>query len=374
MKRSLVLVAAILLAFTAGQARGRSAAADKPRAQPRVEVAFVLDTTGSMSGLIRAAKEKIWFIANQIVLGKPRPIVRMALVPYRDKGDAYVTKVYDLTDNIDQVYTDLMGFKAVGGGDGPENVNQALHDAVNKLNWSAGRETLKIIYLVGDWPPHNEYKDVPTYDKIAGSAIEKGIYVNTILCGNNAAARKVWVEIAERAEGTFAAIAQGGGVRTVATPFDKDPAKLNAELTTTAVFYGDKKAQARYARLNAAAAKYAPTASADRAVFAGESGIAAAGDLVDAVRNKKVDLREISKEHLPANMRKMSSKDRAKYIQTRQAKRDEITKKIKALSAKRAAYVKKELVKAPAGKKGFDHKVVEAIHEQAARKGITYEK
>ena len=373
MKRSLILVAAILIAFAAAQARGKSAVADKPQAQPRVEVAFVIDTTGSMSGLIQAAKEKIWFIANQIVLGKPRPIVRIALVPYRDKGDAYVTKVYDLTDNIDQVYTDLMGFKAAGGGDGPENVNQALYDAVNKLKWSHYRKTLKIIFLVGDWPPHNEYKDVPTYDKIAKSAIEKGIYVNTILCGSNAAARKVWIEIAERAEGTFAAIAQSGGVRTVATPFDKDLAKLNAKLTTTAVFYGDKKTQARYGMLNTAAAKYAPGASADRAVFAAESGIAAAGDLVDAVRNKKADLDEIKTEHLPQNMQKMSAEERSKYIKTQQAKRDEITKKIKALSAKRATYVKKELAKAPAGKKGFDHKVVEALHEQAARKGITYE-
>jgi len=103
-----------------------------PAVQPRVEVAFVLDTTGSMGGLIAGAKEKIWYIANQIVLGKPTPIVRMALVPYRDKGDEYVTKVFDLTDNIDQVYTDLMKFQAGGGGDSPENVNQALHDAVHK--------------------------------------------------------------------------------------------------------------------------------------------------------------------------------------------------------------------------------------------------
>ena len=68
---------------------------------PTVEIAFVLDTTGSMSGLIAGAKAKIWAIANQIVLGEPKPIVRIALVPFRDKGDKYVTKVFNLTDNID---------------------------------------------------------------------------------------------------------------------------------------------------------------------------------------------------------------------------------------------------------------------------------
>ena len=62
---------------------------------PKVEVAFVLDTTGSMSGLIAAAKAKIWYIANQIVLGKPKPIVRFALIPFRDKGDKYVSGISD---------------------------------------------------------------------------------------------------------------------------------------------------------------------------------------------------------------------------------------------------------------------------------------
>ncbi len=202
MHKVLIPALALLIAFCPVLAAEKAAVKPAPakQAAPRVEVAFVVDTTGSMSGLIAAAKAKIWGIANQIVLGKPKPVVKMALVPYRDKGDAYVTKVFDLTDNIDQVYTDLMAFSAGGGGDTPENVNQALHDAVTKLSWSKDPKTLKIIYLVGDCPPHNEYTDVPTYDKLAKKAIESGIYVNTILCGGNAQAKAVWQDIARRAD------------------------------------------------------------------------------------------------------------------------------------------------------------------------------
>ena len=42
-------------------------------ARPRVEVAFVLDTTGSMGGLIEGAKRRIWSVARRIAQGQPRP-------------------------------------------------------------------------------------------------------------------------------------------------------------------------------------------------------------------------------------------------------------------------------------------------------------
>src|SRR6516165_10122003 len=96
----------------------------KKEAQPKVEVVFCLDTTGSMKGLISAAKQKIWSISNQITTGNPTPYVKVGLVAYRDRGDAYITKVFDLTDDLDKVYGDLMGLQAFGGGDFPESVNQ----------------------------------------------------------------------------------------------------------------------------------------------------------------------------------------------------------------------------------------------------------
>lgn len=371
MRTSVLAAATVAMALAAMQAPADLPSA-APTGPPRVEIAFVLDTTGSMSGLIAAAKAKIWFIANQVVLGKPKPIVKVGLVPYRDKGDAYVTKVYDLTDNIDRVYTDLMGFRAGGGGDGPENVNQGLHDAVHKLAWSKDRKTLKIIYLVGDFPPHNEYKDVPTYDKIAKAAIEKGIYVNTILCGSNAEARKVWQDIARRTEGEFMAIAQDGGVREIATPFDADLAKLNGELTRTVVVYGDASVQAGNRALNEEAGRYDKKAQAARVMYALSSGRAAGGDLVDAVRNGKVDLEKVKTEHLPANMQKMSPRERQAYVSARQQKRDEIMKEVKELSARRAAFMKTELAKVKGPKAGFDHEVVKSLRKQAARKDITY--
>src|SRR5438876_4946883 len=112
--------------------------------KPRIEVCFVLDTTGSMSDLIEGAKQKIWSIANEITSAKPTPDLRIGLIGYRDRGDDYVTKAFDLTNDIDAVYGHLQAFRAAGGGDMPESVNEALQEAVSNMSWSQDRKVLKV--------------------------------------------------------------------------------------------------------------------------------------------------------------------------------------------------------------------------------------
>lgn len=343
-------------------------------AAPKVEVAFVLDTTGSMSGLINGAKAKIWYIANQIVQGEPRPELRIALVAYRDKGDGYVTKVFDLTDNIDQVYADLQTFTAQGGGDRPEHVNKALHDAVHSLSWSEGDAALKVIYLVGDSPPHNEYQDTDGYADLAKAAITKGIYVNTILCGGHQDTAAIWREIARLAEGRYFAIAQDGGVQDIATPYDERLSKLNAALVGTVVVYGTEAEQAMGIRLNKAAGDMAAApAAAERASFAAETGRAGTQDLVAAVKNGEVSLEEVDSQILPPAMRKMAREEQAAYITAKQVERDTLASEIRKLSEKRAAYVKAELENTGGKGDGFDEKVLEALREQGRTKNISYD-
>src|SRR5687767_1929043 len=127
--------------------------------RPEIEVVFVLDTTGSMGGLIQAAKEKIWSIASTMAAAQPAPLIRMGLVVYRDRGDDYVTRVVDLSGDLDSVYASLMDLQADGGGDGPESVNQALYEAVHSISWSPNSKSYRAIFLVGDAPPHMDYQD-----------------------------------------------------------------------------------------------------------------------------------------------------------------------------------------------------------------------
>lgn len=121
-------------------------------ARPEIEVVFVLDTTGSMSGLLDGAKRKIYSIASRIAQGRPTPRLKVGLVAYRDVGDDYVTKRFDLSDDLDTVFANLRKFEAGGGGDTPEHVGRGLGEAVSKLSWSKNREVMKAIFLVGDAP------------------------------------------------------------------------------------------------------------------------------------------------------------------------------------------------------------------------------
>src|SRR6476659_4916413 len=75
--------------------------------QAALEMVFVLDTTGSMGGLLEGAKQKIWSIVNEVQQKQSRPSVKVGLVAYRDRGDAYVTQVTPLTEDLDKVYSNL---------------------------------------------------------------------------------------------------------------------------------------------------------------------------------------------------------------------------------------------------------------------------
>src|SRR5262249_61915403 len=112
----------------------------------------------------------------------------------------------------------------------PESVNQALFDAVHKVKWSEDKKTLKIIFLVGDAPPHMDYADDVKYPVTCKKAVEKDILINTIQCGNDAECTRFWKDIASKSEGSFAAIPQARGVVAVPTPYDQRLAKPHTQL------------------------------------------------------------------------------------------------------------------------------------------------
>src|SRR6266403_2193346 len=98
MKTKFMLLSALIFGGAFALAAPKEGEPDKaPHARPRIEVCFALDTTGSMTGLIEGAKQKIWSIANEMVSAKPTPELRLGLVAFRDRGDDYVTKDFDLT-------------------------------------------------------------------------------------------------------------------------------------------------------------------------------------------------------------------------------------------------------------------------------------
>ncbi len=348
---------------------------DKP-AKQRIEVCFVLDTTGSMGGLIAGAKAKIWSMANDIISAKPTPEVRFALIGYRDRGDDYVTKITPLTDDLDAVYAELNTFKAAGGGDGPESVGRALDESVKKIEWTKDAGVLKIVYLVGDAPPHF-YKDEPDWKKVCTEAVKSDLIINTVQCGGDAETTRVWKEIADRAEGVFAAIPQEGGVVAIAAPQDKELDELNTKVGRTIIGWGNAALRKEVLTKQGTSELAAPVAKAERLSFNAKSGktVQGEGELLDALAEKKVTLDKVKKDELPEELRKLSADELKAHVEAKQKERAELQKRITELSKERDAYItaeRKKLAKAGKGD-GFDEKVSQSLRAQAKKKGIRYE-
>jgi len=355
--------------------------AEREESRAVVEVVFVLDTTGSMSGLIQGAKEKIWSIANAIVMGEPRPEVRMGLVAYRDRSDAYVTKRTALTDDLDAVYADLMGYVAAGGGDTPESVNQALAESVGAFDWSEGDDVLRLVYLVGDAPPHMDYEQDTPYQETCEVAARKGLIINAVQCGRISQTTPVWQEIARLAEGEYFQIDQSGGMQGVRTPFDEDIAALGEQLEGTVVAYGTLVEQASARKRTRLGAELAGEATeealADRAVFKAAAGGASLGGRKDLVRDfeeGKVDLASLPREELPEALRELNAREQAAYLREQVEARAALSEKILALQAKRQAFVKEELERRGGTADSFDRRVLESLRRQAKRIGVEYAK
>lgn len=150
---------------------------------PRIEVAFVLDATGSMGPWIKQARARIRGIAEDLATGEPRPDARFSLVRYRDKGDAYLTQTVPFSSDIDVMSAALDATAAQGGGDTPEAVIEALHAAIYDLKWTDEANVLKLIYLVGDAAPQH-YPGAPDLEEIAERALDRGIIIHSIACGS----------------------------------------------------------------------------------------------------------------------------------------------------------------------------------------------
>ena len=338
-----------------------------------VEVVFCIDTTASMDGVLKGAKQKIWAICSQIAGGMPTPDLKVGLVAYRDKGDDYITKVFDLSRDLDSVHSELLTLQAAGGGDTPESVNQGLDDAVNKIKWSTDKKTLRIIFLVGDAPPHMDYTDDVKYPITCKKAIEKGIFINTIQCGRDADCKHYWQDIAGKAEGSYVAIPQTGGVVAVATPFDAPLIKVGADLLRTALIYGDDVQKRKGERMLAAARVLRGPEAADRAAFAAKSKGVSPHDLLDAIHSKRVKLEDVKVEELPDKMKELKTpEERQRFLDDVAARRAALQKEAVELEQKRAEALAAERKKRGAGEKSFDLEVLEILRKQAKKFDIAY--
>jgi von Willebrand factor type A domain len=372
--RSVITIPALALALAT---LPLSAAFSKAIARPTVEVAFVLDTTGSMGGLIEGAKRKIWSIATAIVDANPDADIRMGLVAYRDIGDDYVTRKFDLTTDIQDLYANLLELKARGGGDWPESVNEALDVAVNKLRWTPNGDTCRIVFLVGDAPPHMDYAQDTKYPTTLAVAKQKDIVVNAVLAGSARDTERVWRDIAKGGNGRFIPIPQDGGqVVIIETPYDDDIIILQREINGTVIPYGPRALQKRTedkTRQLSQAAASAPSQASEMASYLNKrakvssEAVTGDGDLVSDVAAGRQQLGSVKDEELPESLRALKPEQRMDELDKQMKQRKALNEKLGALVAKRDKYVAEARDKAPPKASSFDRVVEDTLRAQIKR-------
>ena len=348
--------------IAAGAAATPASAGQAPAPFREVEVCFVLDTTGSMSNLIKAAREKIWFIANEIVSAPSKPAVTLCLLGFRDREDAYVTRHTKLTPDIDRIYAELAQFQAEGGGDTPEAVNQALAEAIDASGWSQRDAVLKLIFLVGDAPP-KVYAGEPQYPELAARAAARGIVINPVLCGEDDETRRTWDAIAKLAHGRGAAIGDATRVERIVTPMDQDLAALNQRIGRTLVPYGSEAVRAETEAKQQSAEAMDDIGVSDRLAYNAATGrtVQGGGDLIDALDRNELATGASDRARRPEGLRSMTEAELLAALQARRDERAALRRVVDALIAERRDYIES---RRKSGPQGFDAAVAETIRLQ----------
>jgi hypothetical protein len=171
--------------------------------QVKLDVLFLLDATGSMSDEIAQLQSNILSISAQIDALPEKPDVRYGLVTYRDRGEQYVTRIVQFTPDVAQFQQALSAVRADAGGDEPEALNAGLHDAIHGVEWR-GDDTVKLIFLVADAPPHLDYVNDYSYTTEVVEAAMRGIKVYSLAAsGLNDLGEYVLRQIAQYTMGHF---------------------------------------------------------------------------------------------------------------------------------------------------------------------------
>lgn len=196
---------------------------------PALDVLFLIDATGSMSDEIERLKANITSVAEQVGDLPGDPQVRFAMTVYRDRADAYVTRTFDFTDDVDAFAAALDEVVADGGGDTPEALGAALAESLAAPSWRTD-DTVKLVFLVADAPPHLAgepgYEDEPDYAASVRDAARLGMKILPIASsGLDAQGQYVFRQLAQVTMGRLVFLTYGadGSSPGTSTPLDVAP-------------------------------------------------------------------------------------------------------------------------------------------------------
>ena len=194
------------------------------RTGPTVQIGILLDTSGSMNGLINQAKDQLWKIVNEVAKANKHNedvTIQVGLFEYGKqsvaKYEGYLQMLSPLTSDLDKVSDELFKLRTNGG---EEYAGKVILESVNRFAWSTHKDDMKLLIIAGN--ESFAQGSVP-YRQAIQKAKNNGIIVNTIFCGNQRQGRTLrWDEGAKLGEGKYFNINHNDRRVYVETPYDDE--------------------------------------------------------------------------------------------------------------------------------------------------------
>ncbi|MHC4839572.1 MAG: vWA domain-containing protein [Planctomycetota bacterium] len=346
--------------------------------KPKVQLAILLDTSGSMQGLIDQARGQLWKIVNEFAFMKQdgeMPDVEVALYEYGNdgiaKGENWVRQIVGLSTDLDKISQELFALSTNGG---EEYCGAVIRSAVGSLKWSTHKDDYRAIFIAGNEP---FTQGGVAWDEQCKEAIKAGIVVNTIHCGSyEEGVNSKWQAGALLADGSYMAIDHNSAVVHIDSPHDKEIIKLGESLNATYVPYGKagKEGSSNQTAQDDNSNKAGGGSNVNRALQKKNHTYRNdRWDLVDAVDNEKVKLEDVKKEDLPEALKKMTTEELKKHLDEKRKERVEIKKKLAELEIKRNEYVAEKRAEMADGEETLDDAMIKAINEQAGKRNFKKE-
>lgn len=350
----------------------------KPVKESSIQLALLLDTSGSMDGLIDQAKSQLWKIVNELAASKKDGkfvTLNVALYEYGKQSipadEGYLRNIVPFTQDLDKISDELFKLRTNGGD---EYCGKVILNAVENLQWSKSNDNLKIIFIAGNEPFTQGSID---YKTACQKAVKKGIVVNTIFCGSyDEGIQTMWKDGADLADGKYMNIDHNAAIVHIDAPQDAEIIKLGQELNKTYIAFGNagREKKEMQAEQDANSMSLNPGVMVERSVTkSGEQYRNSGWDLVDATNEGSVKIEELKDEDLPDEMKKMSVNERKAYVDKMEKERAQIQGKINKLNEERSKYVAQKLHENNKDNT-LDAVMIKTIREQAQKKNYSFSK
>ena len=347
-KSVVAFMAMLILSANISFANEENSGQTNPEAEANsslIQIAILLDTSGSMKGLVDQARIQIWNVIDELAASSRKgqnSDLEIAVFQYGtesvSKSSGYIRRVLDFSGDLDEVSRALFALEVKGG---VELCGETIRQACDDLNWNADAG-YRAIFIAG-----NEAFDQgqTSFASVLPRLKEKSITVNTVYCRWNKAKPEedaLWKYSAELASGNYSMIDHNRKMTDLKTPYDAKFRELNRRMNESFVWYGKNasKHMKNQIEQDKNASKMSNSAFASRmSSKIGHLYKHVHSDLVDAVQHGHLNMETMPEKLMPENIRAMSANERMKYLNSKIADREKVRRDMATLISKRQSWI-----------------------------------